>query len=98
MLAAIGSIRPKLAFSAFRLADVRPGCPPMFLAQASDDDISDRANTQILTEACKRADVAVEFHLLPSGGHGFGMGKAGSPTEEWPRWFEAWLRRNRMLT
>jgi acetyl esterase/lipase len=77
---------------------VRSGCPPMFLVQASDDDASNPANTQILTEACKRADVAVEYHLLSSGGHGFGMGRAGSPTEQWPRWFEAWLRQNRMLT
>ena len=76
---------------------VRSGCPPMFLTQAEDDPISDPANTLIMADACRRAGVPVELHRLRSGGHGFGMGRPGTPTAAWPRWYEDWLHRNGML-
>jgi acetyl esterase/lipase len=77
---------------------VRANCPPMFLVQAEDDPISDPHNTLILRDACARANVPVELHRLASGGHGFGMGKAGTPSADWPRWFETWLRAGHLLT
>ncbi|MCJ2036818.1 alpha/beta hydrolase [Methylobacterium sp. J-068] len=76
---------------------VRAGCPPMFLVQAEDDPISDSDNTRMMAEACRRAGVPVELHRLASGGHGFGMGRAGTPSAAWPSWYEAWLRRAGML-
>lgn len=76
---------------------VRSGCRPVFLVQAEDDPISDPANTLIMADACRKAGVPVELHRLPSGGHGFGMGKPGSPTADWPGWWEQWLRGNRFL-
>lgn len=76
---------------------MRPGCPPMFLVQAKDDPISSPANTVIMDRACERADVPVVFHQLPSGGHGFGMGIAGTPTAAWPGWYRSWLARQGML-
>ncbi|MGI4859659.1 MAG: alpha/beta hydrolase, partial [Janthinobacterium lividum] len=72
---------------------VKAGCPPMLLVQAEDDPISNPVNTTLMAEACRRANVPVELHHLPSGGHGFGMGHAGSPTAMWPQWYEAWLKR-----
>jgi acetyl esterase/lipase len=74
---------------------VRDHCPPMFLVQAEDDPISNVANTAMLADACQAAGVPVERHVLPSGGHGFGMGHPGSPTAAWPGWYEAWLREHR---
>ena len=76
---------------------VQASCPPVFLVQAADDPLSDPQNTVIMAEACEQAGVPVEFHRLPSGGHGFGMGKPGTPTGDWPGWFEAWLRRVRLI-
>lgn len=76
---------------------VRSGCPPVFLVQAKDDPISDPANTVMMAEACRKAGVPVDLHRLPSGGHGFGMGKPGTPSAEWPAWWEQWLRSNRFL-
>lgn len=76
---------------------IRAGCPPMFLVQADDDTISNPANTAILADACKRAGVPVELRRLPSGGHGFGMGRPGTPTTAWPGWFDTWLRGERLL-
>ncbi|MGI4861721.1 MAG: alpha/beta hydrolase [Janthinobacterium lividum] len=72
---------------------VKADCPPMLLVQAEDDPISNPANTVIMADACRRANVPVELHHLPSGGHGFGMGHAGSPTAMWPEWYAAWLKR-----
>lgn len=72
-------------------------CPPIFLTQADDDPISNPANSRIMQQACEQAGVAVEFHAIASGGHGFGMGRPGTPTAEWPIWFENWLRAQNML-
>lgn len=72
---------------------VSADCPPIFLTQADDDRISNPANSHIMQQACRKAGVDVEFHSIASGGHGFGMGKPGTPTAEWPTWYEAWLRK-----
>lgn len=76
---------------------VRSGCPPVFLVQAEDDPISDPANTLIMADACRKAGIPVELHRLPSGGHGFGMGKPGTPSADWPGWWQPWLRSNHFL-
>ena len=70
---------------------VGAACPPVFMVQAADDPVSNPANSLLMAEACEHAGVPVERHLLPSGGHGFGMGRAGSPSAHWPAWYEAWL-------
>lgn len=72
---------------------VTPQSPPLFLAQAEDDAVSDPQNTRILDAACRREGVPVEMHRYRSGGHGFGMGRAGTPTAAWPAAYEAWLCR-----
>ena len=64
----------------------------MFLMQAEDDPISNPANTLIMADACRAAGVAVDLHRVPTGGHGFGMGRPGSPTAAWPSCYETWLR------
>ena len=65
---------------------------PLFAVQAKDDPIAAPANIALLAQAAGRAGVPVETHLLPAGGHGFGMGKVGSPSADWPAWFDHWLR------
>ena len=70
---------------------VSPGAPPFFLVQAEDDRVSDPHNTLIMSAACQRAQVPVEMIRYASGGHGFGMGRAGTPTIQWPERYEKWL-------
>ena len=72
---------------------VRSGCPPVFLVQAEDDPISDIANSRIMAQACARAGIRVEAHTLATGGHGFGLGRPGTPSADWPAWYAAWLQR-----
>ncbi|EJL88154.1 alpha/beta hydrolase [Pantoea sp. GM01] len=72
---------------------VNPQSPPFFLVQAEDDPISDPHNTLIMADACQQQHVPVEMHRYSSGGHGFGMGRPGTPTVAWPELYEKWLRR-----
>ncbi|ADU71745.1 alpha/beta hydrolase [Pantoea sp. At-9b] len=75
---------------------VRPDSPPFFLVQAEDDPVSNPDNTLIMTRACQQQRVAVEWHRYTRGGHGFGMGRPGTPTMAWPgeyaRWLHEWQR------
>jgi len=71
---------------------VRSGCPPMFLAQALDDPISNPQNSVILCDACKAAGVPVELHQFTTGGHGFALGRPGAPTAAWPELYRRWRR------
>jgi acetyl esterase/lipase len=66
-------------------------CPPMFLLQAVDDPIADPHNALIMQSACERHGIPVALYLLPHGGHGFGMGIAGTPTADWPTLYQRWL-------
>lgn len=70
---------------------VTPHSPPFFLAQAEDDPVSNPQNTLIMAAACERQHVPVEMHRYSSGGHGFGMGKPGTPTVKWPQHYAKWL-------
>lgn len=72
---------------------VTPQTPPMFLVQAKDDPISNPMNTVIMQQACDKMHVPCELHQLASGGHGFGMGKPGTPTEVWPSFYRSWLQK-----
>lgn len=66
--------------------------PPMFLVQAEDDLVSSPQNTLILQSACIREQAAVTMYRYPTGGHGFAMGRPGTPTVDWPAHYEKWLR------
>lgn len=71
---------------------VNPQSPPFFLVQAEDDPISDPHNTLIMADACQRQHVPVEMHRYSRGGHGFGMGRPGTPTTQWPEHYQKWLK------
>ncbi|WP_395490948.1 alpha/beta hydrolase [Cedecea davisae] len=70
---------------------VTPHSPPFFLVQAEDDPVSNPQNTLIMAAACEQRHVPVEMHRYSSGGHGFGMGKPGTPTVKWPQHYAKWL-------
>ncbi|WP_455916451.1 alpha/beta hydrolase [Pantoea agglomerans] len=65
--------------------------PPTFLAQAEDDPISNPHNTVIMHNVCRRMGVPVEQINITRGGHGFGLGKAGSPAAIWDEAYAIWL-------
>ncbi|WP_437609233.1 alpha/beta hydrolase [Erwinia sp. V71] len=70
---------------------VTPHSPPFFLVQAENDPLSDPHNTLMMSASCEQNGVPVAMHRYATGGHGFGMGKAGTPTAVWPEQYEKWL-------
>ncbi|WP_267405067.1 MULTISPECIES: alpha/beta hydrolase [unclassified Chryseobacterium] len=67
---------------------------PTFLAQAFDDPISPVDNSFLMEDALRKAKVPVEMHIFQNGGHGWGLGKQGSPVSSWPNLFKNWAQSN----
>ncbi|GEN76531.1 twin-arginine translocation pathway signal sequence domain protein [Chryseobacterium hagamense] len=86
------TLSQETGFSAER--QVTAGTPPTFLAQAADDPISPVANSYLMENALKKAGIPVEMHIFPTGGHGWGLGKPGNETAQWPQLFKSWTQRN----
>ncbi len=64
--------------------------PPMFIFATSDDSHSNSA--LVMATALRDAKEPVELHILPSGGHGYGL-RAGNPAADvWPQLAEKWLK------
>lgn len=70
--------------------------PPMFAVLASDDPLFARDGIA-LVESWYKAGAPVEFHFLQNGGHGFGLGRAGTTSSDWIYSFQRWLDVNGML-
>ncbi len=70
--------------------------PPMFAVLAADDPLFAKKGFGVL-DSWQSAGKAVEFHLYQAGGHGFGMGKAGTTSTDWFPAFVHWLQVNHFL-
>lgn len=78
---------------------VKAGMPPVFLLHANGDASVRVENSLLLFEALRAAQVPVELHLYPRGGHGFGVRDIGDSTLRlWPRLADAWIRDTLQLT
>ncbi len=64
--------------------------PPIFIFQTADDPYGNSA--LVMATALRNAKLPVEMHLLPEGGHGYGLrpGKVAAAT--WPQLAEKWLK------
>ena len=82
---------PQLAAAWSAETYVEASYPPTLLVQAADDPISDPRQAPLMAAACARAGVLAELHMLARGGHGFGMGRPGTPSAEWPGWLANFL-------
>lgn len=63
--------------------------PPMFLFATADDPYAN--STLVMAQAMRGAKRPVELHLLPEGGHGYGLRKGSPAAETWPVLAEKWL-------
>ncbi len=68
--------------------------PPAFIAQAQDD-FCRIETTYGYALALDRAGVKTEVHVYPSGGHGYGLRRLGSPCDAWSDSAAEWLKRFR---
>jgi acetyl esterase/lipase len=69
--------------------------PTTFVFQAADDDSGGSSTTYVM--ALQKAKAPVEFHLVPKGGHGYGMRPGNPAAEAWPAYAEAWLKSNVLI-
>lgn len=71
--------------------------PPMFLAQAEDDPISNVHNSEMMFAALQSHHIPAELHVFEKGGHGWGLRKHGE-VAIWPRLAHDWLQENGYLS
>ncbi len=65
--------------------------PPIFIFQTADDPYGNSA--LVMASALRNAKLPVEMHLLPEGGHGYGVRPGKIAAETWPLLAEKWLKR-----
>jgi acetyl esterase/lipase len=64
--------------------------PPVFIFQTADDTYGNSA--LVMAGALRNAKLPVELHLLPVGGHGYGLRPGNLAAETWPALAEKWLK------
>ncbi len=63
--------------------------PPMYIFATADDR---HANSSlVMTRALRRYSIPVELHVMPEGGHGYGLRPGTEAASLWPEWAERWL-------
>lgn len=77
---------------------VTPQTPPTFLFHSEDDKGVDPRNSIDFYLACQQNNVPAELHIFPTGGHGYGMGRAGTSESQWPALLQKWLETRGMLS
>ena len=77
------SLTPELKLS--------PEVPPVFIFQTADDQYGNSA--LVMAQSMRNAKLPVELHLLPSGGHGYGLRTGNIAGETWPALAEKWMKR-----
>jgi acetyl esterase/lipase len=74
---------------------VTAGAPPTFLVHAEDDPVKCENSLRYFM-ACRANKVPAELRLYVKGGHGFGMGKAGSEVSTWPQHLVEWMAKQQI--
>jgi acetyl esterase/lipase len=63
--------------------------PPMYIFATADDKYAN--SSLVMTQALREHEIPVELHILPAGGHGYGLRKGSEAAEFWPERAEKWL-------
>ncbi len=76
---------------------VTKATPPTFLVVASDDGFC-VYNAVAYYRKLVRKGVPAELHAFESGGHSFAFRRTGTPSADWPRRCEEWMRGRGLCT
>lgn len=64
--------------------------PPTFIFQTSDDSYANSA--LVFAQALRNNKLPVELHIMPTGGHGYGLRKGNRAAESWTVFAENWFQ------
>lgn len=78
------ALRPEVAPS-------KDTTPPTFIVMTQDDPVRVE-NAVHYYLALKQAEVPVEMHLYPAGGHGYGLRRTAEDVTSWPERAADWLK------
>jgi len=78
---------------------VTRGTPPVFIIHGTNDFLVPVKNSLLFYEACLKAGVSVEMHLLENAQHGFGMATSlnDETVKEWPYQALRFMARHRWI-
>jgi acetyl esterase/lipase len=78
---------------------VTRGTPPVFIIHGTNDFLVPVKNSLLFYEACLKAGVSVEMHLLENAQHGFGMATSlnDETVKEWPLQALRFMARHRWI-
>jgi acetyl esterase/lipase len=93
-IAAETETRPDFLISVYGPLQEEPvprGAPPLYGIIAFDDPVFAGRDFGLL-QSWRKAGSSIEFHFYERGGHGFGMGRAGTTTSQWIEGALKWMR------
>lgn len=70
---------------------VGPNTPPAFMVHSAEDPAVSVDNSESYGRALEEAGVRSQLLVLPTGGHGFGLGRKGGDPGTWPAVGARWL-------
>ena len=71
---------------------------PIFVAAASDDNLGFASHSVDIYTKWLNAKQPAELHMYEKGGHGFGMQKHNTTSDNWTSDFENWLKFQKLIT
>ena len=69
---------------------VGPNTPPTFIIHTADDFVAVENSIQY-TSALVKHKVPVACHILPKGGHGYGLAKGNKAVGQWVEYWKEWM-------
>jgi acetyl esterase/lipase len=73
--------------------------PPVFIVHGTNDRLVPVQNSLLFYEACQKAGVSAEMHLLENAQHGFGMAASSNDesVKEWPKQALRFMARHKWI-
>jgi acetyl esterase/lipase len=71
---------------------IQSNTPPTFLVHAGDDATVSPKNSLYFYQGLLKRGIPSELHILPRGGHGFGMAYDNEQVAQWTNYLKYWLK------
>jgi acetyl esterase/lipase len=71
---------------------VKEDTPPAFICHAQNDPTVSVEHSILMYEALHKKKIPAELHILPEGGHGFGLAANNDHVYSWTNSLKLWLK------